>query len=603
MTSPVDIRPDHLEIAQDILREHLPAGVKVWVFGSRANWTTKDSSDLDLALEGKSKLSHKVLGALKDAFEDSSLPYTVDVVDLNRIGDSFRQIVESQRMPLPLDGVGTKEQVRLAGTAVGGAPSVGGTLTVTPSQWREVAVSQVASATIGGTPSRAVPDYWQGNIPWATAKDVANCGSRYLDDVQESITEVGLAKSAAKLMPEGTIVITARGTVGALAQLRREMAFNQTCYALLPTSEIDEDFLYYALKGTLATMGTLTYGTVFQTITRKSFNEWHILLPPLDEQRVIAHVLGALDDKIELNRRMNETLESMARALFKSWFVDFEPVRAKMDGRWCRGESLPGLPTEHYDLFPDRLVNSELGDIPEGWVSGLLSDAIELLSGGTPKTSVPDYWGGNIPWYTAKDALSGSDVFAMDTERTVTQLGVENSATRILDARTTVITARGTVGRLACLGRSMAMNQTCYGIRGASGYPDFFTYWNVRTAVGELQTRTHGTIFDTITRQTFTLVEIAVPPVGLALAFEGMVRPLMDRILANLKESRSLAAKRDTLLPRLVSGRWGYEQDRPCWDSRKAPPSGASIETDHKRIELALLGREERHCQRSARVR
>ena len=108
MTSPVDIRPDQLEIVQDILLKHLPADAKVWVFGSRANWTTKDSSDLDLALEGESKLSHKVLGALKDAFEDSALPYTVDVVDLNRIGDSFRQIVESQRVLLSEEGAATK---------------------------------------------------------------------------------------------------------------------------------------------------------------------------------------------------------------------------------------------------------------------------------------------------------------------------------------------------------------------------------------------------------------------------------------------------------------------------------------------------------------
>ena len=99
-------------------------------------------------------------------------------------------------------------------------------------------------------------------------------------------------------------------------------------------------------------------------------------LPPLAEQRAIAHVLGTLDDKIELNRRMNETLEAMARALFKSWFVDFDPVRAKMDGRWRRGESLPGLPAEHYDLFPERLVDSELGEIPEGWKIGMLGDVL-----------------------------------------------------------------------------------------------------------------------------------------------------------------------------------------------------------------------------------
>ena len=117
LTSPVDIRPDHLEIVQGILREHLPVGVKVWVFGSRANWTTKDSSDLDLALESKTMLSHKVLGALKDAFEGSSLPYTVDVVDMSMIRNSFRQIVESQRVPLPLGGNATYREVQLGDVA------------------------------------------------------------------------------------------------------------------------------------------------------------------------------------------------------------------------------------------------------------------------------------------------------------------------------------------------------------------------------------------------------------------------------------------------------------------------------------------------------
>ena len=111
--------------------------------------------------------------------------------------------------------------------------------------------------------------------------------------------------------------------------------------------------------------------------TQKNMNRIPLFVPPLSEQRVIAHVLGTLDDKIELNRRMNETLEEMARALFKSWFVDFDPVRAKMEGRWRRGESLPGLPAEHYDLFPDRLVDSELGEIPEGWEVKTLGDVAE----------------------------------------------------------------------------------------------------------------------------------------------------------------------------------------------------------------------------------
>ena len=116
-------------------------------------------------------------------------------------------------------------------------------------------------------------------------------------------------------------------------------------------------------------------------------NQLEIPLPPLPEQRAIAHVLGTLDDKIELNRRMNETLEEMARALFRSWFVDFDPVRAKMEGRWRSGESLPGLPADLYDLFPDRLVPSELGDIPEGWEVKPLGEVVSTVKGRSYKST------------------------------------------------------------------------------------------------------------------------------------------------------------------------------------------------------------------------
>jgi type I restriction enzyme S subunit len=258
------------------------------------------------------------------------------------------------------------------------------------SEWPSVALSQVVTPVIGGTPSRAVTEYWNGDIPWATAKDVARVTGRYLVRVEEFITPEGLENSAAKLLPKGTVIITARGTVGEVAQLGRDMAFNQTCYALLPAEKIDNDFLFYALKGTLAEMKALTYGTVFETITTNTFSHWSIPLPPLTEQRAIAHILGTLDDKIELNRRMSETLEAMARAIFKAWFVDFEPVRAKMEGRWRRGESLPGLPAHLYDLFPDRLVESELGEIPEGWEVKGLDEIAQFLNGLALQKYPPD---------------------------------------------------------------------------------------------------------------------------------------------------------------------------------------------------------------------
>ena len=334
----------------------------------------------------------------------------------------------------------------------------------------------------------------------------------------------------------------------------------------------DNNFAYYLTQWEEVrnyAIGQMTGTSGRQRVPVDSLDHLTVPLPPLAEQRRIAHILGTLDDKIELNRRMNETLEQMVRALFKSWFVDFDPVRAKMEGRWRRGHALPGMPAELYDLFPDRLVESELGEIPKSWRVGVLADMIELLSGGTPHTSMSDYWDGDIPWYTAKDAPALSDIFVLATERAITQAGVDNSSTKVLPAGTTVITARGTVGRMACLGIPMSMNQTCYGIRGATGYSDYFTYWNVRNTVNELQARTHGTIFDTITRETFKITETVQVPSDVTQAFESLVSPVMGRILRGLNESRTLAAQRDALLPKLLSG----EVRMTKWADHNASPT------------------------------
>jgi type I restriction enzyme S subunit len=272
------------------------------------------------------------------------------------------------------------------------------------------------------------------------------------------------------------------------------------------------------------------------------------------EQRAIAHILGTLDDKIELNRRMNETLEAMARALFKSWFVDFEPVRAKMEGRWDRGQSLPGLPAHLYNLFPSRLVDSELGEVPEGWEVQPFSETVEVIGGGTPKTSVPEYWGGDIPWFSVVDAPTFAEIWVVDTEKKVTQKGVEASSTRVLPVGTTIISARGTVGRLALVGVPMAMNQSCYGLRGKQGAKGYFNYFSTRTLVSVLQQRAHGSVFDTITRDTLAGVAVIVPPNQVVDEFERLAEPLLRRIHKNLLESRALATLRDALLPKLISG-------------------------------------------------
>ncbi|HRB16173.1 MAG TPA: restriction endonuclease subunit S [Nitrospira sp.] len=273
-----------------------------------------------------------------------------------------------------------------------------------------------------------------------------------------------------------------------------------------------------------------------------------ISLPPIAQQRSIALILGTLDDKIELNRRMNETLEAMARALFSSWFVDFNPVRANAEGRDT------GLPKHLDDFFSDSFEDSELGEIPRGWEIKAFADTIEIVGGGTPKTSVAEYWDGDIPWFSVVDSPTDSDVWVVDTEKKVTHAGVENSSTRVLPEGTTIISARGTVGRIALVSVPMAMNQSCYGLRGRAEAHGFFTYFSTRELVARLQQHAHGSVFDTITRDTLAGVSVVAPAAALIEEFEKRVAPILHRIRVGLLETRTLAALRDALLPKLISG-------------------------------------------------
>lgn len=274
-----------------------------------------------------------------------------------------------------------------------------------------------------------------------------------------------------------------------------------------------------------------------------------ITLPPLTAQKEIAAALGALDDRITLLRETNATLEAIAQALFKSWFVDFDPVRAKM-----AGHPPEGMDAATAALFPDTLEESELGLVPKGWAIRPFIDAVDVIGGGTPKTSNPDYWGGQIPWFSVVDAPDGANTFVVDTEKHITDAGLKGSSTKLLPQGTTIISARGTVGKLALTWCPMAMNQSCYGLRGKSG-DSYFTYFSTYRLVETLKARSHGSVFDTITRDTLASVQSLLPAnSGVIDAFEDTVKPLMDRILLNLHQSRGLAKLRDTLLPRLISG-------------------------------------------------
>jgi type I restriction enzyme S subunit len=314
---------------------------------------------------------------------------------------------------------------------------------------------------------------------------------------------------------------------------------------------LDTGFLRYLVGSQEFTqhIHAITTGTAVPHISGKHIKEFTFALPPIAEQKAIAAVLGALDDRIELNRRMSATLGAMARALFQSWFVDFDPVRAKLDGR-----PPYGLKPATADLFPSSFQESRLGHIPTGWETGSILRQADLLSGGTPKTDVPAYWNGDVPWASAKDVSQCGEAFLIRTERTITEQGVDESSTKIIPAYATVVVARGaTTGRLTMFGHPMAMNQTCYGLRSRIGAP-FALYCHARDVIESLVQGGHGSIFDTITTSTFAAADVLLAPKELLLAFDLLVTPLFEQIRANLHQSRTLATLRDTLLPKLLSG-------------------------------------------------
>lgn len=281
-------------------------------------------------------------------------------------------------------------------------------------------------------------------------------------------------------------------------------------------------------------------------ITGSNLQGLDVSFPPLVEQNEVAATLGALDDKIELNRKTTAALEEMARALYRSWFVDFDPVEAKAAGR-----APVHMDAATAALFPDRFGPDGL---PAGWTKASLLDLVTLISGGTPKTSIQEYWDGDISWASAKDVSQCRDAFLVETERTITRLGLENSSTKIIPRFATVVVARGaTTGRACMFGNDFAMNQTCYALHSKRGQP-FFANCLVMDAIPEIALSAHGSVFDTITTKTLQTATVNSPPVAIRQAFEREVSPMFHRILQVINESCTLATLRDALLPKLMSG-------------------------------------------------
>ena len=280
-------------------------------------------------------------------------------------------------------------------------------------------------------------------------------------------------------------------------------------------------------------------GAVQPKLNKENLLRIPIPIPDFESASIITEILSSLDDKIELNNNINKELEKLAQTLFKQWFIEFE---------------FPDENGEPYQSSGGEMVESELGMIPKNWEVRKLSALIRLTGGGTPKRSNAEYWDGKIKWFSIQDIPNDSQVFVVDTKEKITELGLNKSSTKLLPRGTTIITARGTVGKLALVAEPMAMNQSCYGVNGASGLGEFYTYFNLKNAVEKLRQNVHGAVFDTITSNTFDTIKSIYGNNDLANLFEEIVRPMMEQIENHCRENQELSNLRDTLLPKLISG-------------------------------------------------
>ena len=296
-------------------------------------------------------------------------------------------------------------------------------------------------------------------------------------------------------------------------------------------------------------------GTAVPHISGAQIQSFRFSLPPLPVQASIAHVLGSLDTKTQLNRRMNQTLEQISQILFKSWFIDFDPVRAKAEGRWKKGESLRGMPADMWGLWPSEFEESEVGKTPRSWTLTTVGGVTQTSGGSTPFTGNPSYWeGGNIPWATPSDLGKLKSPVLLDTEKHLTPAGLEECISGLLPKHTVLLSSSASIGYLAVAAVPTATNQGFISLRPSPKASPFFLFEWVSNNMSSILELAHGTTFQRINLGEFANLPICLPPLELMARYHALVQPLFERMVAGERECIGLSQVRDVLLPKLLSG-------------------------------------------------
>ena len=534
--TPIDIRPADLATVRRILREHVPA-LEVRAFGSRVAWTARETSDLDLALMTDTPLSIDRTAALRAAFTDSDLPFRVDFVDWATTSEAFRQrILADQLVVFRSRAVALATEDRPTGTTDALLPETWDTMPFTDA-FRVNPAVPIERGTPKPFVDMAAIDPNVRSVHTAETRKFRGGGSRFHDGdtLMARITPCLENGKIARYRADSETRVGHGSTEFIVVRGRPEVTDTEYAFYVTRSDHVRD----YAISQMSGTSGR-------QRVPTESFAHLDVAVPPLREQRAIAHVLGTLDDKIELNRRMTATLESMAQALFRSWFVDFDPVRAQMEGRDT------GLPKEIADLFPCRLVDSELGEVPDGWPLVPLPEAIEI-NPPRPlrKGQIAPYLDmANMPTRGhAPDSVlqrpSGSGTRFANGDTLVARITpcLENGKTAYVDFLRDDEIGWGSTEYIVMKPRSPLPTEFAYCLARDTRFRDF-AIRNMSGTSGRQRvpaTALHG-------------FSMPCPPERIAATFGLAARTLFARAADALQESRSLSALRDTLLPRLVSG-------------------------------------------------
>ncbi len=391
-------------------------------------------------------------------------------------------------------------------------------------------LTQVCEVLSGGTPKTTVPAFWNGNIPWASVKDF-NIDSRWFSKTEKSISQLGLESCSSVLLEPGDLVISARGTVGAVGQCKMRTSFNQSNYGLRAKSGLSKnDYLYYALGYAKRALIGDTHGGMFDTITRDTLDRLLIPVPTLKVQEQIAEILGSLDMKIAVNNALSKTLEDIAQTIFKSWFIDFDPVKAKMVG-----EKPAGMDDTTAALFPDSMEESELGLIPSGWQVKLLGDLVTPKKGKTiTRASCVD---GDVP------VVAGG-----------LQPAYFHNTANVLQPVITVSASGANAGYVRLYLEDIWASDCSY-INSEITQTVHFWYLFLSRNQELIYGMQQGAAQPHIYPSDLMRLKVSYPnSIDAVLKFEETVTPLFLQIGALERQNESLRSLRDSLLPRLISG-------------------------------------------------